>query len=250
MSEWVPPLSLKERLKTLFVPAGLNLHYLTKREKKKGEREFRILPLICPRGRVALDVGANIGIWAYEMRKYASFIHAFEPNPKLFAMLKAGIAGQNVSLHPIALSDRTGDSQLMVPKGKRGYSNYSATLNHETVRGATYRATQVSTSRLDDLHIANVGFIKIDVEGHEMEVIRGAKETILSSRPNMIIEMEERHTKRPIDDDIQEIEDLGYDSFCMINGVLERVKNIDLDAHHRSPVRRADYIFNWIFMPR
>lgn len=250
MENWIPPLSVRERLKKLLVPANLNLRYLAWREKYKGEREFRLLPIICPRGRVALDVGANIGIWAHEMRRYASNVHAFEPNPKLFAMLKAGMATKNVSLHPIALSDCTGNSQLMVPKGRRGYSNYSATLSHGTVHGAEYRTTKVPTSRLDDLNICNVGFIKIDVEGHEMEVIRGAVNTIASCRPNMIIEMEERHTNRPINEDIREIEDLGYDSFCFVDGLLERVKNIDLDARHRSPIRRSDYIFNWIFMPR
>lgn len=250
MSDWTPPLSIKERLKKLIVPARLNLHYLAQREKIRGEREFRILPIICPRGRVALDVGANIGIWAYEMRRYASFVHAFEPNPKLFAMLRAGMPRKNISLYPIALSDRTGDFQLMIPKRARGYSNYSATLSHAALNGATYQTTKVSTYSLDELNIPDVGFIKIDVEGHEMEVIRGAKNTILKHRPNMIIEMEERHTKRSIYDDIKEIEGLGYDSFCFINGVLERVKNVDLLTHHSSPARRSDYIFNWIFIPR
>jgi FkbM family methyltransferase len=250
MSNWIPPLSIKERLKKFVIPANINLYFLARREKIHGEREFRMLPLICPRDRVALDIGANMGIWTYEMQKYASFVHAFEPNPKLFAMLKPGIRGKNVSLHPIALSDRTGDSQLMVPKGRRGYSNYSATLSHETIRGTTYRTTQVSAYRLDDLKISSIGFMKIDVEGHEMEVIRGARETILSSRPNMIIEMEERHTKCPIEDNIREIEDLGYEAFCLVDGLLERVKNVDLDVHHRSPAHRKDYIFNWIFMPR
>ena len=243
-------MTFEERLRWGIVPGRWTLRYRIWKEKRRGERELGLLPFLCPRGRVALDIGANIGVWSEEMRRCGAAVHAFEPNPKLFAMLRAGAAPSGVTLHPIALSDRPGEAVLMVPRGRRGYSNQGATLSAEKIGGREFGAVTVATARLDDLGIDDVGFIKIDVEGHELAVVAGAEKTIARWRPILIVELEERYTRRPIEEDLGRIAALGYDAFCLLDGVLTRADRIDLDRRHRNAVGSAAYVFNWIFLPR
>jgi len=209
-----------------------------------------LLPFLCPRGRTALDIGANVGVWTEAMRRCGAHVHAFEPNPKLFGMLRAGAASRGVTLHDVALSDRSGEAVLMVPRSRRGYSNQGATLSARKIGDREFGAVTVATRRLDDLGLQDVGFVKIDVEGHEREVIAGAQATIARCRPTIVVEIEERHTGRPIADDLAAIGALGYEAYCLVDGALTAVGRVDLDRHHRGASDRRIYVFNWIFLPR
>lgn len=244
---WQPPSSLEERVRAALIPARWRLAYKAWREARFGEREFRLLPNLVAPGRVALDVGANRGVWTYALQKLAREIHAFEPNTKMFADLSAALKGRAV-LHPLALSDRTGEAEFRVPRGRRGYSNQGGSLSATAVP-RDYGVMTVRTARLDDLGIADVGFIKIDVEGAELAVIAGARETLRRDRPVLVVELEERHTGRPIEAMIGDIETHGYAAFGLLDGVLTPWRTIDMDVWHRGLVGRPGYLFNFIFQP-
>jgi hypothetical protein len=78
-----------------------------------------------------------------------------------------------------------------------------------------YTAVAVQTAKIDDLGSADIGFIKIDVEGFESAVLRGARQTIARDRPTIFFEIEEQHTKRPIEQSLREVLALGYRGlFC------------------------------------
>lgn len=246
---WEPPLSLEERLKALVVPGRIDLLYHLWRERRRGEREIGLVPFLADPTRLSLDIGANRGIWAEAMRRHSRGVHAFEPNPKIFRMLRRGL-GPGVTAHPVALSDASGTAELRVPLGSRGYSNQGASLSREKIGAAAYGSVVVETRRLDELGLGPVGFIKIDVEGFEQAVVEGARETLQRHRPALVIEMEEAHAKRPIAEQIAAVEAHGYEAFALDRGRLRRVAEIDLAARHAQGVRREDYIFNWIFLPR
>lgn len=246
---WEPPMNLEERLKALLLPARLQLRYQVAREYARGEAELRLVPFLAARHLVSVDVGANRGVWSEVLRRHSRCVHAFEPNPKIFRLLHRG-AGQGVTTHRIGLSDQPGVAELMVPRGARGYSNQGASLNPEKIGGTAYRSVSVETRRLDDLDLGAVGFIKIDVEGHEMAVIAGAAETLRRYRPNLIVEIEEKHTHRPIDELLSMVCSHGYEAFALDQGMLRRVKQIDLLARHSAAAGQAGYIFNWIFLPQ
>jgi FkbM family methyltransferase len=250
MSTWVPPWSLEEKIRKIVIPAPWHLSYRVWREKVSGEREIALLPFLCGRNLSAIDVGANVGVWSHEMRRFARKVYAFEPNPKIFERLRAGLRGNDVEISPLALSSEAGEAALMVPKGKRGYSNQGATLSKEKIGLSQFGSMNVTTVRLDDLDIKDIGCIKIDVEGHELAVIHGATQTIAKYKPNLIVEIEEKHTKRDILHDIKEIKNFGYDAFCLLGGSLVNTDRVDMDRHHRSASSRADYVFNWIFLAR
>jgi hypothetical protein len=116
----------------------------------------------------------------------------------------------------------------MVPKGRRGYSNQGASMNPEKIGRAEHRSMVVETRRLDDLDLGAIGFIKIDVEGHEGAVITGAAETLLRYRPNLVVEIEERHARRPITELLGAVCSHGYEAFALEQGVLRRAEQIDL----------------------
>lgn len=111
----------------------------------------------------------------------------------------------------------------------------------------------VEARRLDDLPLRDIGFIKIDVEGFEREVIEGARETLARDRPRLLIEIEEYHTRRPIEDDLAFVEGLGFRGyFLKQHEVLTPLSSFDPDAQHRKAHNRdrLNYVYNFIFLPR
>lgn len=244
---WTPPESLEEKAKRLFVPPNKYIKYLHKKSLRKGEKEINLISFLAKRDKISLDIGANKGIYSYALLPYSAGVHAFEPNPKLFGILRSWAEGK-VFLHDIALGDRTGEADLLIPKNRRGYSNQGGSLSREKVTG-DHGVVRIRTARLDDLGIENIGFMKIDVEGFECQVLDGARETLRRERPNLLIEIEEKHTKRPLPEIVGEVCGYGYECFALVRGSLTRFAEIDLDRHHRAVGPHEDYVFNFIFLP-
>lgn len=242
---WEPPSSLEERLTWLLVPARARLLWRVARERAWGEAEIALVPR---RDRLSLDIGANVGVWAEAMRRHSLGVHAFEPNPKMFRLLGRA-AGRGVVAHSLALSDRAGIAELHVPRRARGYSNQGATLSGVALGGAAHRSVTVETRLLDAFGFDAVGLIKIDVEGHELAVIEGARQTLLRCRPNLIVEIEEKHAGRPVPEVLERIAAHGYRAHALDGGILRPVEEIDLGARIGPGTPLGRYIFNWVFLP-
>lgn len=122
-----------------------------------------------------LDVGANIGTHSYHYAKFG-WVHCFEPNPLAYECLQHNMKGlPRVTLHNVAVSDHAGSIDMVLDT-----SNYGASY--------TKPGTSIPTITIDSLNLLACDFIKIDVEGDELAVLRGAKETIAKCRPVMCIE--------------------------------------------------------------
>jgi FkbM family methyltransferase len=246
---WEPPSTLEERVKRTLIPARWELARIVRREWKKGEPELRLAPHLADPERLALDIGANRGIWTHILSRHARHVMAFEPNPKMFRILEAALPA-NAEASPVALSDRDGEAELEVPQLRGGWSNQHASLNPDRNQGREVRTVPVEMKRLDSLDLEPVGFIKIDVEGHEKAVIDGAKSLIERDHPRMIMELEERHTGIPIEDSIAQVEAMGYETFFLRQGTLRRIREFDPDREHRERVDQPGYVFNFVFIPR
>jgi FkbM family methyltransferase len=246
-SDWTPPTNLEERLKELLVPPSLYIRYKARKEWWRGEPEFRLLPFLVDRRRNAVDIGANKGTYTYALARLAKRVWAFEPNPKMFKILQR-TAAANVTAAMLALSDRAGRAELRVPRMRKGgYSNQGGSLSAAKI-SENYRAVSVAARRLDDLDLSDVGFIKIDVEGFEAEVIAGARQTIRQCRPVMIVELEERYTKVPIEAALKNVLDLGYVGMFLAHGTLRPLEQFDPVAHHRAA--SDAYVANFVFLPK
>jgi FkbM family methyltransferase len=161
------------------------------------------LSALVPAGKVAIDAGANVGVYSYWIARAASEVVAFEPQPVLAKRLAAsGIRG--LTVHNVALSDTDGVAELHVPR-----SSYSgiASLKELEVPADTVR---VPLTRLDSFELADVGFFKIDVEGHEEPLLHGAEETLRQSSATVFVEIEERHNPGGLARIHAWLVDLGY----------------------------------------
>jgi FkbM family methyltransferase len=244
---WVPPMTPEERIRNTLIPAPLYWRIRAYRGLVKGEPELRLLRYLVDPGKTSVDAGANKGVYTYFLSKLSKHVYAYEPNPKLFDILSRSVTRPNVTLSRAALSDVNGTDTLLVPKGRKGYSNQRASLRKGKFTGPCGEV-EVATRRLDDEDVGRVGFLKIDVEGFEKNVLRGAEATIRADRPALLIELEEQHTGEPIEDSIDFVRRLGYDGIFFAQGTIHGLESFDPVRNHRQPAP-GNYVYNFVFLP-
>jgi FkbM family methyltransferase len=193
----------------------------------------------------AIDIGANKGVYTHLLAKLVTFVHAFEPNPKMFSVLTKCLS-KNAKAYDVALSNESGSGELLVPMSgrKKAYSNQGASLNRQKFSGE-HGVVHIETRTLD-----KIGFIKIDVEGYEHAVLKGAKETLMRCRPTMLIELEERHTGVAIEKLVEEVEAYDYQAYFLRNQKLTPFTQFGPVLEHRNPEHRINYVNNFIFLPK
>ena len=180
-------LSVEEQIKR-WIPARFYYRQKIAKVTRNGEPELRFLPDLVPVGCTAIDVGANRGYYSYALAELAARVEAFEPHPELarFARQKLGAA---IPVHEIALSNTSGWTTLFVPQAERGVDVHFNSSIKKVYAFDTYVEFRVPMKTLDEFAFKNVGFIKIDTEGSDMDIIEGAAKTIERDRPNMVVEL-------------------------------------------------------------
>ena len=246
---WSPPLALDEWVKYRLVPGPAYIRFVAAKWAFRGEAELQLVRFLADPDKTSLDIGANEGVYSFVLRKHSAHVIAFEPNPKMARVLRSWAPGEGIDVRECALSNESGTATLRLPVTRRGYSNQEGSLSTTKVSG-DYGEVTVRTARLDDLDLRDIGFMKIDVEGFEREVLEGARETIARERPTLLIEMEERHTKRAIEAQLADVLALGYHGyFLKRHRSLAPLSAFDPERDHRRPLRRSDYVFNFVFLP-
>lgn len=154
---------------------------------RNGERLFADCVLPCC--RTVFDVGANIGDWtalALAINPGLS-IHSFEPTPSIYDRLTARGLPPQVRAVPMGLSDAPGRCTIVVPKRDIGMTSLHgrASLN-ECGLGSETQTSEVELTTVDRYidasQINEVDLMKIDVEGHELRVLRGAMQSLAAGR--------------------------------------------------------------------
>ena len=136
-----------------------------------------------------LDIGAHIGMYTTAFGKKVNRVHSFECSPKSFNFLCANLLlhdlSYKVTKYNVALSETQGTAKYYIRDpldgGGNGISGFSQDMNTPTI--------DVPTITLDSLGLTNINFIKIDVEGHEEQVLRGAVNTLKANNyPKILFE--------------------------------------------------------------
>jgi FkbM family methyltransferase len=207
-----------------------------------------------------LDVGANTGFYSAVMEDIVGSDNLFlvEPLPELSGYLRQKFPGTQVS--NVALSERSGSQEIRVPyvRGVRFQSR--ASLNdHVEPEQTDSEVVVVTLTTLDDLiqdlGLTSLGFVKIDVEGHELSVINGALDTFSRLKPLILMEVEARHHEYSITKVFEKLNDLGYRGYFIDPVALRLMECDQFDPEiHQNPELLIDrdffgYLNNFFFVP-
>lgn len=128
---------------------------------------------------IAVDVGANVGLWTKPMTKIFNHVIAFEPLEQVYSCLERNVSGLNTEIHRHALGSLASKVNMVYDKNNTG-----ASYIDETSLGKG----NIEVKRMDDLNLPKFGLLKIDCERYELEVIKGGLETIMKYKPIVIVE--------------------------------------------------------------
>lgn len=232
--------------------------FLYQKRKKILDKEPILLdlPLLCSPNKVSIDVGCAIGTFINPLTANSSKVFAFEPNDVEIDYIR-NIYGHHLKsgkleFHNIGISNYSGVATLSIPDNSHALSSISP-IKKELFQQefSSIEQKEIVVKPIDEFNIENVGFIKIDVEGHEYEVLEGAIKTIESSLPTLYIEIEERHCKGNITKIVNFLNQYNYTPLYFKNTDkialdldtfdLEKMQAIEL-------VNTPDYVNNFLFL--
>jgi FkbM family methyltransferase len=202
------------------------------------EREMELLDLLCDRNRLGIDVGAKIGMYTYRIRQQSSEVIAFEPIAMFNRILRAVFEGKRGRVEPFAVSNQRGTAKLRLPYGHDGAPKFGrSTIDPANCfdPGIIARTDEieVETRRIDDYELPDVGFIKIDVEGHELAVLEGAAATIARHTPNLLIECNDEHQPDAVKRLGAWLDAHGYTAVFLDDRELRSINDYDREVHWR-----------------
>ena len=218
-----------------------------------------ILGALRPDG-LGVDVGAYKGSYVLWMSRGVreGRVVAFEPQPELAAYLRSACASlslRNVTVESAGVSDHSGGGTLWV-KGEGTWPGASFESIVST-RGHG-RRLDVTVVSLDDYfrqETRRIGAIKVDVEGHELSVFRGAERLLREHSPLLVFECEQRNLSQgTVSDVLAHLSDRGYDGFFIQHSRLVPVSRFRPDIHQVAvgvrPWKRPDYCNNFVMTRR
>jgi FkbM family methyltransferase len=231
------------------------------------EPEIKFVGAFLDRGLIAVDVGANVGIYTSVLSRHAGKVYAFEPHPACVAQLRR-IRIPYCEVIAAAVSNHAGEAILHVPVAGNGewhaLSTVAAAKQWDGRPGirkiVDYRVpcTTLDAALLPRLASGDrIGLVKIDVEGHELAVLEGATGILARDRPTFLIECEFDHDA-PVETTFAFLNSRDYRAFTVKGrGALEPVDADRLRSlqpaenigRKRAKPRFAGYVNNVFFVP-
>lgn len=222
--------------------------------------ETRFLHELLDRRSVFVDVGANAGSYSTVAEQVVGSrsVVLVEPLPQLAKALRARFPASTVV--EAALSDHEGTARIRVPSIDGKVYNTRATLNDHTEPGQSgTKEVEVALRTLDscvaELGLRRLDVLKVDVEGHEIELLEGAQGVLARLKPIVIIEIETRHHTFPITEVFERLERQGlrghlFDPRSMtVLPASEFVTDRDQDLKHLISRDFIRYLNNFWFVP-
>ena len=245
----------KKLLKEAFPSMWLRWHMF--RSSESWEQELDFLDRVVPDGAVTVDVGANCGLYTRKLSRLSSRVHAFEPSHKMAELLRRTSAS-NVNVHEMALSDQSGNADLFTPRDRGELIYGLASLEPRQVSSDQgLVSTKVPTDRLDAIVQEGVAFVKIDVEGHELNVLNGAVELLEHSQPVFLVEAEDRHREQATRSLFEFFRQRSYRGYFIRNDCAYPIQDFRVEELQDENVLLPDggrrsgqsYINNFFFFP-
>jgi FkbM family methyltransferase len=228
------------------------VHARRMRRLTGGEKEIKLLPFLCSEAKIAIDVGGNLGLYVHHFQKLCKSVVVFEPIPALQSHLKQQYPG--IRVEGVALSDAPGQARLRMPTGNHSWATIATTNNlalADPAGGLT--SIEVPVRTLDSYELDDVGILKVDVEGHEESVLRGAIKLLSRERPSIVVEVEERHNPGSVKRVSDFLSGLGYDGFYLHDAELTSIAEFRIERDQQvqnvgTAGKIGRYINNFIFV--
>jgi FkbM family methyltransferase len=205
---------------------------------------------------IAVDVGANKGSYLLWLSRavYAGRVVAFEPQSLLAEYLTAACAAcglTNVTINGAAVSDANGEMPLFIPGNEDSPSASLEKAIEDREKCKSVKVPVVSLDRYFENQPGRIGAIKIDIEGHELAVLRGAERILQEDRPLLVFECESRHlSEGNVSTVLNFVRNKGYDGWFVCRGRLRAISEFREELHQRKVGDRywdsADYCNNFI----
>jgi FkbM family methyltransferase len=217
---------------------------------KRHELERALLSALCDPARLGVDVGAALGAYTWPLSRLCRGCIAFEPNPAQASYLRRAFGGA-VRVENVALSDHSGETELVIPlENGREMAGLASISSDGMFAGQAVRRQKVGLRTLDSFALGPTGFIKLDVEGHELAVLGGAVALIGRDHPVLLVELEERFAAGSIARVREFLDAMGYCGLFLQEGRLCPIEAFD-PAVHQSMVNWGSigaYINNFLFI--
>lgn len=213
--------------------------------------EMRLIENLPP-GRLAVDVGAHIGMMSRLLANRFDLVVAVEPNPSCLSRLRRTMPS-NVIVVGTAAGETAGWAELRVPVQNGRAVAALGTLVGSGRQSAVTQSRRVAVLRVSDMVSEPVDFLKIDVEGFEPEVLAGA-EHILANRPIVLLEAEERHRAGVCATAGQRLATHDLEGMFVLNGRVCGFDEFDPDRHQPKATvpgggKPPGYVTNFLFVP-
>jgi FkbM family methyltransferase len=233
-----------------FVLRGLKARF---RDQKS---EFDIIRRHLRPGDIVCDIGANKGSFVLFLSRWCrgGRVVAFEPQPAFAERLAAvcrAMKLDNVTVEAKAVYSHSGAQDLFVPSGH----SPGASLTQKAVEAESFLTLPVPVVALDDYFAESdrVALLKIDVEGAELGVFKGAERILRRHAPLLVFECENRHlAPGHVGDVFAWLESLGYRGSFICRDRLKPLSEFDADVHQRQHGewfwKSRDYCNNFVFV--
>tara|TARA_A100001201_G_scaffold143729_2_gene147005 strand:+ start:2506 stop:3216 length:711 start_codon:yes stop_codon:yes gene_type:complete len=189
--------------------------------------------------KVTLDIGGAAGLYSTYFAERSKHVYAFEAVPPVFKQLnKLSLQFDNFTCYNVAVNDFDGKSTFWVDDKRLSNSGFQNLVDGQPI--------EIDVRKIDSYNIEDVGFIKVDVEGNEYDVLNGAIKTIDKYNPTCMIECYPKFSKHPCEMIYNFFADRGYNCAYNKKGIgLEEVKSVE-EFNNSLPlieVHDGDYIF-------
>lgn len=194
---------LKIALPDVFLNIIMKQHYcrVLKSFNIEAEPDLLIVKEILTKGDFVIDIGSNIGIYTKYLSEFVETtgkVISIEPIPITHNFLLNNIEKLkliNVETHNVAIAEKEMTSQMFVPTGISGeyYSRAKLFNTSDNITEMNLRTIKVKLVPLDMLVNSIdriISFIKIDVEGFELSVLKSAKKTLKRNKPSLLVEVD------------------------------------------------------------
>jgi FkbM family methyltransferase len=227
------------RIATRLVGPGPGVRRDWARGVRAGHLNYLVIDRFVRKGMVALDVGASNGTFSVRMLQLVGRkgrVYAIEPHPgNELALERLSRRYRRFAYFAVGASDADGVGILTTPIHE-GTPHTGLSSLQSVAQPGDASSVEVPLRRIDDLlshERDSVSFLKIDIEGHELSALAGARR-VLERRPTTLIEVEQRHHTAPISRVFGAFRELGYDGWALFERGLRPIEAFDV---HRDQER-------------